>query len=80
MTRRAGAGLLISDLCFTSDISVCLREFLTGFHKRKLAKAEAAKRKAVEREKQERLEARRDVCGCLLFDGSCLGIFSNGVC
>lgn len=37
------------------------REFLTGFHKRKLAKKEAAKTKALEREKQERLEARREV-------------------
>lgn len=38
------------------------REFLTGFHKRKLAKAEAARAKAKEREKQERLETRREVC------------------
>ena len=38
------------------------REFLTGFHKRKLQKKEAAKQKAKEREKQERLEARREVC------------------
>ncbi|CAA7259095.1 unnamed protein product [Cyclocybe aegerita] len=36
------------------------REFLTGFHKRKLAKTEAARAKAKEREKQERLEARRE--------------------
>ena len=38
-----------------------LREFLTGFHKRKLAKKEAARSRAKEREKQERLEARREV-------------------
>ncbi|KAH9851457.1 nucleolar protein 12-domain-containing protein [Lenzites betulinus] len=36
------------------------REFLTGFHKRKLQKKEDAKSKAIEREKQERLEARRE--------------------
>ncbi|TFK44806.1 nucleolar protein 12-domain-containing protein [Crucibulum laeve] len=36
------------------------REFLTGFHKRKLAKADAARTKAKEREKQERQEARRE--------------------
>ncbi|KAG6845902.1 hypothetical protein H0H87_000708 [Tephrocybe sp. NHM501043] len=36
------------------------REFLTGFHKRKLAKADAARKKAVEREKQERQESRRE--------------------
>ncbi|KAI0818480.1 nucleolar protein 12-domain-containing protein [Trametes gibbosa] len=36
------------------------REFLTGFHKRKLQKKENAKNKALEREKQERLEARRE--------------------
>ena len=42
--------------------SFFLREFLTGFHKRKLAKKEAARGRAKEREKQERLEARREVC------------------
>ncbi|KAF9268957.1 hypothetical protein L218DRAFT_940743 [Marasmius fiardii PR-910] len=36
------------------------REFLTGFHKRKVAKAEAARKKAAEREKEERLETRRE--------------------
>ena len=39
-----------------------LREFLTGFHKRKLVKKEAARSRAKERDKQERLEARREVC------------------
>lgn len=37
------------------------REFLTGFHKRKVARAEVARAKAKAKEKQERLEARRDV-------------------
>ena len=37
------------------------REFLTGFHKRKVAKAEAGKKKALERQKQDRLEVRREV-------------------
>lgn len=37
------------------------RDFLTGFHKRKLAKADAARKKAQERQKQIRLEARREV-------------------
>ncbi|KAF9501603.1 hypothetical protein BDN71DRAFT_1426687 [Pleurotus eryngii] len=36
------------------------REFLTGFHKRKLAKQTAARQKAIEREKQQHLEARRE--------------------
>jgi ribosomal RNA-processing protein 17 len=36
------------------------REFLTGFHKRKLAKKEEGKKKALAREKQEHLEARRE--------------------
>ncbi|PSS06526.1 hypothetical protein PHLCEN_2v3693 [Hermanssonia centrifuga] len=36
------------------------REFLTGFHKRKVQKHEAAKKKAIEREKQERLDNRRE--------------------
>jgi Nucleolar protein 12 (25kDa) len=33
---------------------------LTGFHKRKVAKKLAAKARAVEREKKERLETRRE--------------------
>ncbi|KAF8482733.1 nucleolar protein 12-domain-containing protein [Russula ochroleuca] len=36
------------------------REFLTGFHKRKLAKKEESKKRAQAREKEERLEARRE--------------------
>ncbi|KAF5393469.1 hypothetical protein D9757_000679 [Collybiopsis confluens] len=35
-------------------------EFLTGFHKRKLAKKEAAKKKAIERDKQQRQQERRE--------------------
>jgi Nucleolar protein 12 (25kDa) len=42
-------------------ILVFSREFLTGFHKRKLAKKEEGKKKAQAREKQERLETRREV-------------------
>ncbi|KAI0302521.1 nucleolar protein 12-domain-containing protein [Russula brevipes] len=36
------------------------REFLTGFHKRKLAKKEESKKKAQARQKEERLEARQE--------------------
>ncbi|KAF8265807.1 nucleolar protein 12-domain-containing protein [Lactarius quietus] len=36
------------------------REFLTGFHKRKLAKKEESKKRALAREKQQHLEARRE--------------------
>ncbi|KAF9066162.1 nucleolar protein 12-domain-containing protein [Rhodocollybia butyracea] len=35
-------------------------EYLTGFHKRKVAKTEAARKKAIEREKQQRQEDRRE--------------------
>jgi hypothetical protein len=42
-------------------LSFLPREFLTGFHKRKVAKADAAKKRAAERERQLRLEARRQV-------------------
>jgi hypothetical protein len=42
-------------------VTLWLREFLTGFHKRKLAKKEESKRKAQAREKEEHLEARREV-------------------
>ncbi|PPQ84578.1 hypothetical protein CVT25_015780 [Psilocybe cyanescens] len=47
----------VKEVIFDDDAR---REFLTGFHKRKLAKAEAARAKAKEREKQERLESRRE--------------------
>ncbi|KAG5648532.1 hypothetical protein DXG03_003143 [Asterophora parasitica] len=47
----------VKEVLFDDDAR---REFLTGFHKRKLAKADAARKKAVEREKQERLESRRE--------------------
>ncbi|KAI0093383.1 hypothetical protein BDY19DRAFT_883064 [Irpex rosettiformis] len=36
------------------------REYLTGFHKRKVEKTEAKKKAAIERDKQQRLEARRE--------------------
>jgi len=36
------------------------REFLTGFHKRKVAKKEESKKKAQARQKEERLEARQE--------------------
>jgi hypothetical protein len=42
-------------------------EFLTGFHKRKLAKQEAGKKRAQEREHAERLEMRREVRGSRLY-------------
>ncbi|KAG6832639.1 hypothetical protein H0H92_014475 [Tricholoma furcatifolium] len=47
----------VKEILFDDDAR---REFLTGFHKRKVAKAEAAKKKALEREKQERQETRRE--------------------
>ena len=37
------------------------REFLTGFHKRKVKRTETAKKNALEREKQERRETRNEV-------------------
>lgn len=46
--------------------SLFSRDFLTGFHKRKVAKADAARKKAQERDKRDRLEARRQVIGFLL--------------
>ncbi|KAJ8592332.1 hypothetical protein M405DRAFT_763687 [Rhizopogon salebrosus TDB-379] len=47
----------IKEIVFDEDAR---REFLTGFHKRKVAKKEEAKKKAKFREKQERLETRRE--------------------
>ncbi|KAF9237517.1 nucleolar protein 12-domain-containing protein [Melanogaster broomeanus] len=47
----------IKEVIFDEDVR---REFLTGFHKRKVAKKEAAKKNAKLREKEERLEMRRE--------------------
>jgi hypothetical protein len=59
---RVGAHTYIHSFSFLCCmILVFSREFLTGFHKRKLAKKEEGKKKAQAREKQERLEARREV-------------------
>ncbi|KAI0063607.1 hypothetical protein BV25DRAFT_1899214 [Artomyces pyxidatus] len=49
----------VKEILFDDDARR-FREFLTGFHKRKLAKKEEGRKKAQEREKQERLEARRE--------------------
>ncbi|KAJ7188142.1 nucleolar protein 12-domain-containing protein [Mycena filopes] len=55
--KKRAKSTQIKEILFDDDAR---REFLTGFHKRKLAKADAARKKAVEREKQERLETRRE--------------------
>ncbi|KAG2345680.1 hypothetical protein BDR05DRAFT_930354 [Suillus weaverae] len=47
----------IKEIVFDDDAR---REFLTGFHKRKVAKKEDAIKKAKLREKQERLDTRRE--------------------
>ncbi|KAG2043565.1 nucleolar protein 12-domain-containing protein [Suillus americanus] len=47
----------IKEIVFDDDAR---REFLTGFHKRKVAKKEEAIKKAKLREKQERLDTRRE--------------------
>lgn len=47
----------IKEVLFDDDAR---REFLTGFHKRKVLKKEAAKEKAIQRDKGERQEARRE--------------------
>ncbi|KAJ7072228.1 nucleolar protein 12-domain-containing protein [Mycena amicta] len=47
----------VNEVLFDEDAR---REFLTGFHKRKVAKADAARKKAIERERQQRLETRRE--------------------
>lgn len=62
MIPHAGTRTLRPRMCSLEDSRARHREFLTGFHKRKLQKKEDAKAKAIEREKQERLEARREVC------------------
>ncbi|KAI0268650.1 nucleolar protein 12-domain-containing protein [Gloeopeniophorella convolvens] len=47
----------IASVVFDDDAR---REFLTGFHKRKVAKKEEGRKRALEREKQEHLESRRE--------------------
>jgi ribosomal RNA-processing protein 17 len=43
------------------NLTLAYRDFLTGFRKRKLARHEAGKAKAIERERLSRLEVRREV-------------------
>lgn len=49
------------DDTMNAEPQLLIREFLTGFHKRKLQRTEERKTKRLEREKQGRLEARREV-------------------
>ncbi len=51
MMRHAGVSLAYP-LSTPTPLTDNIRDFLTGFHKRKLAKTEAARKKALEREKQ----------------------------
>lgn len=55
--KRRKKNSQIKEIVFDDDAR---REFLTGFHKRKLAKKEEAKKRAQLREKQQRLELRRE--------------------
>ncbi|KAI6121501.1 nucleolar protein 12-domain-containing protein [Pisolithus croceorrhizus] len=55
--KRRKKNSQIKELVFDEDAR---REFLTGFHKRKVAKKEEAKKRAILREKQQRLELRRE--------------------
>lgn len=57
MTRNEGPCLAPPRSKYSSPS----RDFLTGFHKRKLAKADAARKRAQERDKQLQAEARREV-------------------
>ncbi|KIK40448.1 hypothetical protein CY34DRAFT_807186, partial [Suillus luteus UH-Slu-Lm8-n1] len=56
-TKKRDKRNQIKEIVFDDDAR---REFLTGFHKRKVAKKEEAIRKAKLREKQERLDTRRE--------------------
>ncbi|KIK28009.1 hypothetical protein PISMIDRAFT_7950 [Pisolithus microcarpus 441] len=60
--KRRKKNSQIKELVFDEDAR---REFLTGFHKRKLAKKEEAKKRAILREKQQRLEWRREACATM---------------
>ena len=60
MNMHAGNKRL-QQLLYSAQLS--FTEFLTGFHKRKVARAEAARANAKEKEKQERHNARNDVSG-----------------
>ena len=55
------AGSLSTPFSPRMHLNPLIREFLTGFRKRKLQKKEAAKSKAKERERQERLQARKEM-------------------
>ncbi len=67
LRRHSTQVCLVRTSCLRDAYRQPHREFLTGFHKRKLEKKEQAKKKAQEREKQDRLEARREVCLGMIF-------------
>jgi hypothetical protein len=64
MKMTAGILFSIQPIAKKNLTFACCREYLTGFHKRKVARTEAARAKAKEKEKAHRLEARRQV-SCL---------------
>ena len=41
-------------------------EYLTGFHKRKVQRSEQAKKEAVQKEREERIRMRKQVCYSIL--------------
>jgi Nucleolar protein 12 (25kDa) len=61
MTMPVGMHISLITPLYPECMTLHSREFLTGFHKRKLAKKEEGKKKAQAREKQDLREARREV-------------------
>ena len=57
--RRKSKASAIEEVVF--DLSA-REDYLTGFHKRKLQRAKQAREQAVERERLERIEARKKAC------------------
>jgi hypothetical protein len=59
--RYAGVAHSLSDILSDSLYALYIREYLTGFRKRNLAKKEARAARAKQKQKQEQLELRREV-------------------
>ena len=59
--RTRGGSYNLSDSFLCGLAGLCIREYLTGFRKRNLAKKEARAARAKQRQKQEQLELRREV-------------------
>lgn len=60
-SKKRKATHAIEEISFDTDAR---SEYLTGFHKRKLQRIKNAQEQAAKREREEKVEFRKQVCSC----------------